>query len=108
VREVLGFLQAQVNRGLAFRTIGVYRSAISKFHLGIAGSAIGQHPSVCRFMKGVLNKRPPCRTLLPTWSLRTVLKFLKGFPFIPHGRVSLEAIALKTIANCYFLGEKSF
>jgi hypothetical protein len=31
VREVLGLLQAQVNRGLAFRTIGVYRSAISNF-----------------------------------------------------------------------------
>jgi hypothetical protein len=37
VREILGFLQFQVNRGLAFRTIGVYRSAISKFHQGIEG-----------------------------------------------------------------------
>jgi hypothetical protein len=48
-------------------------------------------------MKGVLNKRPPSRTLLPSWSLSIVLKFLQGFPFIPIDKSSLEAIALKTV-----------
>jgi hypothetical protein len=59
VREVLGFLQAQVNRGLTFRTIGVYRSAISKFHLCIAGSAISQHPSVLSFHEGGTQQATP-------------------------------------------------
>ena len=87
----------QVNRGLAARTIGVYRSAISKFHEGIGGTAMGQHPRVTRFMKGVVIKKPPHRSLLPNWNLKIVLDFLQGPPFEPIEQARLEAITMKTI-----------
>ena len=39
-------------RGLQYRTINVYRSAISAFHISIDGVVIGKHPLVSKFMKG--------------------------------------------------------
>ena len=34
---------------------------------------IGQHPLVCRFLKGVFNRRPPPVCLTPTWDTGQVL-----------------------------------
>lgn len=95
--QILAFLQSLVNKGLAYRTIGVYRSAISKFHDLMGGFAVGQHPKVSRFMRGVFLKKPPSRTLFPSWDINVLLKFLRKFPFEPLDRASLESITLKTV-----------
>jgi integrase len=91
------FLQSLLDQGMAFRTIGVYRSAISKFHVPVMGVPIGKLPEISRFMKGVFNKRPPCWKLLPTWDINIVLKFLQKAPFEPLKRASLHALTFKTI-----------
>ncbi len=44
--EILAFLQSLMNSGFAYRTIGVYLSAISKFQVGIEGVPTGQHARV--------------------------------------------------------------
>jgi integrase len=61
------------------------------------GTPIGQHPRVCRFMKGVMIKKPPSRSLLPTWDLKTVLNFLQGVLFEPVTAASIQAITMKMI-----------
>ena len=38
---------------------------------------MGQHPLVCRLLKGVFNKCPPQPKLFPSWSVRDVLSLLK-------------------------------
>ena len=96
LNQVLAFLQSLVNQGLAYRTIGVYRSAISKFHDLIEGVAVGQHPRVTRFMRGAFLKNPPSRTLIPTWDVNIVLKFLCQSPFEPLHMASIQSLTLKT------------
>ena len=94
---ILAFLQSLVNQGLAYRTIGVYRSAISKFHNLIEGIAVGQHPRVTKFMRGAFLKNPPSRTLIPTWDVNIVLNFLRKSPFEPLQMASLQSLTLKTV-----------
>ena len=94
---VLSFLQSLLTKGLAYRTIGVYRSAISKFHDLVDGYQVGQHPKVSKFMKGVFQKNPPSRSLLPSWDVNVVLSFLEGEPFEPLSEASLASVTLKTI-----------
>ena len=51
--EVLEFLSHLFReRGLAYRTINCYRSAISSFHAPIDGSNVGKHTLVSRFLNG--------------------------------------------------------
>ena len=95
LREILAFLQSLLNKGLAFRSIGVYRSAISYFHDPIEGLSVGQHPKISKFMKGVFNKNPPVKSLCPSWDLNIVLKFLQD-PIFSLERASLQALSMKT------------
>ena len=97
VRDVLSFLQSLVSKGLAFRTIGVYRSAISKFHDHVHGLPLGQHIKVIKFMRGVFNNNPPCRVLFPTWDINIVLDFLRKPPFVPLNQCGLQALTFKVV-----------
>lgn len=97
MRDVLAFLQSLLNKGRAYRSIGVFRSAISKFHNQVEGRPIGQHPDICRFMRGAFLKNPPSRELVPAWDVRIVLKFLKKTPFEPLTKCSLHALTFKLV-----------
>ena len=44
---------------LQYKTIDVYKSAISVSHLPVDGCLLGSHPLVTCFMKGVHELRPP-------------------------------------------------
>ena len=55
----LEFLSELFDSGLQYRTINVYRSAISASHLSVEGSSIGSHQLVSHFMKGIYELRPP-------------------------------------------------
>ena len=94
---VLAFLQMLVNKKTAYRTLGVYRSAISKFHEGINGIPVGQLDRVGKFMKGAFIKNPPTKNLLPSWDLQLVLKMLRGPPFEPLRLCPLKWLTLKTV-----------
>lgn len=93
---ILSCLQDMVDKGKAFSTIKVYLAAISACHIGFEGRAVGQHPLVCRFMKGTRHKLPVSKPLLPTWDLATVLDALSTPPFEPLEQVDLKMVALKT------------
>ena len=92
-----------------FRTINVYRSTISASHLPIDGSPIGSHPLISRFMKGIFELRPLQPHLLTTWSVMTVLKYLKSLS--PPEDLNLKQLTLKVVllstlvsaARCSFL-----
>ena len=52
--EVLAFLASLVTQGsLEYRTIALYRSAISQAHDPVGSTQLGSLPDVTRFMKGV-------------------------------------------------------
>jgi len=59
LNAVLEFLLEQFDVDKQYRTINTIRSAISMTHEHIDGVAVGQHPLVTRFFRGMFNSRPP-------------------------------------------------
>ena len=77
LENILEFLADLFYKGFKFRTLGVYRSAISSNHETVDGFVIGRHPMMAKFMKGVFSLRPPEPKYFVTWDVRQVLDFLK-------------------------------
>ena len=69
-------LASQFHEGHQYQNI--YSSGISSTHLRIDGFEIGKHPMVTRLMKGVFNRRPPLPKYTSTWSVGTVLNYLRS------------------------------
>ena len=102
--EVLEFLSHLFReRGLAYRTINCYRSAISSFHAPIDGSNVGKHPLVSRCLKGVFNLRPPLPKYTFFWDVRTVLDHLSSWnspKMLDLKQLSVKSVTLLAI-NCH-------
>ena len=77
LENILEFLADLFYKGFKFRTLGVYRSAISSNHETVDGFVIGKHPMMAKFLKGVFSLRPPEPKYFVTWDVRQVLDFLK-------------------------------
>ncbi|XP_073668878.1 uncharacterized protein [Paramisgurnus dabryanus] len=95
VPEILRFLQNLMDKGRSFSTIKVYLAAISACHVGFDGSTVGQHPLICRFMKGARRSLPVIRKCVPEWDLSMVLDALSQYPFEPLGVISLKLLSFK-------------
>ncbi|XP_072168449.1 uncharacterized protein [Diadema setosum] len=85
------------DKGLALRTIRAYRSTIAVVHSGFEdGSMVSNAPTLTRLFKAFFLKRPPTKTLLPSWSLPRVMRALVGPPFEPLAKASLARLTWKT------------
>ena len=56
--NITAFLTHSFNKGLEYRAINTYRSALSGVLPPIESYPVGQHPLVVRLLKGILNLRP--------------------------------------------------
>ena len=79
----------------SYRTIGVYKSAISQTHDPIGQASLGELPIVSRFMKGVFRLNPPKPKLGSTWQLKTVLSHMEKQK--PVEELSLKELSHKLI-----------
>ena len=77
---ILQFLTDQFKQGREYNTIAGYRSAISAFHLPIAGCKVGVHPQVSALLKGIYNKNPPRPRYSFIWDVDKVLHYLDNMP----------------------------
>ena len=75
----------------------MYRSAISAIHDPVDGHKVGEHPRIIALLKGVFNKQPPRRTLIPPWDLRIVLRHIQNHPFEPMDQASLKLKTMKAV-----------
>ncbi|XP_073683991.1 uncharacterized protein [Garra rufa] len=96
VADVLCFLQELLDKGRAFSTVKVYLAAISACHMGIDNNTMGQHPLVCRFMRGARRLNRVSKPLIPPWDLSVVLNALSRAPFEPIDSSDLKLLSLKT------------
>ena len=70
--EVLAFLAALVTQGnLEYRTVALYKSAISQTYDPEGSTVLGSLPVVSRFMKGVFTSKPPKPKYCCTWNVQT-------------------------------------
>ena len=80
IAKVVDFLSERFQAGLQYTSLNSYRSAISSAIPQVEGCPVGQHPLVCKFMKGVFNSRPPQPKYSGTWDVGFVTKYLGGSP----------------------------
>ena len=79
VTAVLSFLASLLKeKDLEYRTIAVYRSAISQTHDPIDSVPLGELPIVSKFMKGVFRAKPPKPKYCSSWNVAKVLDFLRN------------------------------
>ena len=77
INEVLKFLSQIYASGLQYRSLGTARSALSTFLKICSNIDINSFEEVTRFMKGAFLDRPALPKYTTTWSVDTVLKYLR-------------------------------
>ena len=97
VTDVLTFLTETVtNKSLEYRTLAVYKSAISQGHLPVGQTKLGDLPVVSQFMKGIFRMKPPTPRLSSTWDVKHLLDFLATLD--PPAGLTLKMLSLKLAA----------
>ena len=92
---VLDFLVTLHDKGLSYTKINTARSAISAFTVPKNNIAIGKHPLISRFMKGVYKGSPPTPRYQSTWDVQPVLTYLSSLH--PVEKLELKTPTLKLI-----------
>ena len=81
VERIANFLADEfVDNSLSYNTINSYRSAISSVHDPVDGVPVGQHPTICRLLKGVALEKPPVPRYATTWDVGIVIRYLRNLP----------------------------
>ena len=68
------YLSFLFEKKLAYRTICLHRSVLSTTLPHFDGMAIGEHPIVCRLIKGIFHRRPPRRKMYHSWDVGKVFE----------------------------------
>ena len=84
-----------LTQALEYRTVNVYRSAISARHERVDGQPIGQHPTISQLMKGMFNRRPPQAKYTDTWDVELVLSRFRNMP--ENHDLELRELSLKLV-----------
>ena len=105
LKDCAHFLTHLFNSGLKYKTITGYRSMLSSVLAPIGRTPVGQHPVIIRLFRGVFNKRPPLKELIPEWDLPLVLGCLQEPPFEPMKDASLKYVTWKT---CFLIAITCF
>ncbi len=113
VRRVLEFLQGLFTKGLSYSALNTARSAISNLDVNaiLVGNVkpVGQHPLVCRYLRGIFNQVKPVPKYSTIWPVDKVLHYLKSlFPLeqLPMKDLTFKLvmlIALTTGQRCQTL-----
>ena len=103
--NILNYLASLFDKGAQYRTINLHRSALSLTLGPIEGFCVGQHPVVCRLLKGVYNSRPPRPKLCPTWSVQVVLNTLKDWT--PASKLGLSCLTQILHASYPCIGQET-
>lgn len=100
------FLAAQFEEGKQYRSLNCYRSALSSAHLPMEGFPVGQHPLVCRLLKGVFNLRPPQPRYVSTWDVAKLLSHIRDWG--DSDALSLKSLSRKlTVLLALVLADRS-
>ena len=95
LNSVLDFLSELYENGSSYSAINTAGSSLSAIGIIIDGFAIGSHPLMIRFMKGVYNLRPAKSRYVQTWYISCVLSYLRRLS--PVCDLSLKMLSLKLV-----------
>jgi hypothetical protein len=78
MNNILDFFTAQFHEGREYRTINVYRSALSAILPLVDGHKVGSRPLVSQLLKGVYHLRPPQPCYAQTWKVDKLIQFINS------------------------------
>lgn len=93
VNNVLKFLTLLYESGLGYSSINTAHSALSSLHCG-STCLVGNHPLICRFMRGVYISRPTQSHYTIVWDVKVVLDYFRQWK--DNEELSLNELSLKT------------
>lgn len=76
LNSILHFFTSQFHEGKEYRTINVYRSALSVVLPQLDCHMVGCHPLVYQLLKGVYHLRSPQPRYVQTWQVRTLVELI--------------------------------
>ena len=91
--DIINFLAGEYQQGKQYRTLNVYRSAISMTHSVIDSHRVGEHPMICQLLKGIFNSRPPQPRYSFTWDVSVVVGHIKTLA--ANSTLSLKVLSQK-------------
>ena len=93
VNYVLKFLTLLNESGLGYSSINTASSALPSLDCG-STCAVGNHPLICRFMRGVYISRPTQSRYTIVWNVKVVLDYFRQWK--DNKELSLKELSLKT------------
>ncbi|XP_015670378.1 uncharacterized protein LOC107286514 [Protobothrops mucrosquamatus] len=91
---VLEYLMDGLEKGLSLNTIRRQVLVLSTV-LCDNSAPLAHHPTVCSFIKGATNAKPPAVHRYPSWDLSRVLQALTSPPFEPIKACTLRLLSMK-------------
>eukprot|EP00794_Sanderia_malayensis_P020746 gene20746-22775_t len=105
VENVAEFLTKLYLSGIGYSALNTARSALSSILFLKGNTPIGQHPMICRLLKGVFEMRPALPEYTVIWDIGIVLKYLQTLH--PPVSLSLKDLSLKvTTLLCILSGQR--
>ena len=106
IGKVIEFLTELFHTGIEYSAINTARSALSSIILLPGERPVGEHPLICRFLKGVFELRPALPKYTEMWDVGIVLRYLKTL--YPPQDITLKQLTLKTTTLlCLLTGQRS-
>ena len=107
IGKVIEFLTELFYTGIGYSAINTARPALSSIILLPCGRPVGEHPLICRFLKGVFESlRPALPKYTEIWDVVIVLRYLKTL--YPPQDITLKRLTLKmTTLLCLLTGQRS-
>ena len=88
------YIRCLYEEGAKYSTVNGHRSAISKFHVGVHGVPMGEHPLVSQAVKAVFRLRPPIPRYRTTFDIVPVLAYARS---LPTASIPLKLLSFKTL-----------
>ena len=103
--QAIEFLTFLFESGLRYSALNTARSALSTILLLFNGIKFGEHPLVCRFLKGVYEQRPALPRYIAIWNVGEVLNYLTTMVHVTE--LTLKDLTLKlTMLLCLLTAQR--
>lgn len=91
---IVKYLRYMSESGAEYSTVNFHRSAISKFHVSVDGSPVGEHPLVSQAVRAVFRLKPPLPKYQATFDIVPVLNYVRS---LPTDSISLKQLSFKAL-----------
>ena len=106
LENAIEFLTQLFRSWIGYSTINTARSALSSVITLSGGTPVGEHPLICRFVKGVFELRPCLPKYTEIWDVAMMLNYLKTLD--PPRGLTLKNLMLKAFTLlCLLSGQRS-